>query len=210
MNNPAFIDTERRVLSSHPRWTQVLSRLVMRFLFLLVVSCTLSACDETLDSIKSLDNIKVPIVTSATIEKGNTLDMVLGGFPQLDAFTRVDLSQQQAFDETGHSVEDVDKITLDRITMTVTTPESPDGDLSFLGAMRFYLQADELPKIEVATTQAPMAGQRVINFETVNDDLKSYLLGGGEITIEVDDATRPERDTTIEIEVIFDIDINVI
>ena len=54
-------------------------------------------------------------------------------------------------------------------------------------------------------------GEREINFETIDDDLKSYLLGGGgEITIEVDDARRPEVDTTIEIRVIFDVDINVI
>lgn len=177
---------------------------------LLSLGSAFSACDETLDTIESLDNIKVPIVTSATIQKGNTLDMVLGGFPQLDAFTRVDISQQQAFDDSGYHIDDVDKITLDSLTMKITAPEDPNADLSFLGAMRFYVRSGDLPQIEIANAPPPSVGARDISFERVDTDLKEYLLGGGEITIEVDDATRPERDTTIEIKVIFDVDINVI
>ena len=188
------------------------ARVFSRFapLITLIFCGALFACEETIDSLKSLDNIKVPIVTSAEIEKGNTLDMVLGGFPQLDAFTRVDISQQQAFDDSGYSVDDVDKITLDLIKMTMIEPESPTADLSFLGAMRFYVRSGELPRIEIASAEPPSEGDREIIFDTIDDDLKNYLLEGGEITIEVDDATRPERDTTIEIEVVFDVDINVI
>jgi hypothetical protein len=180
------------------------------FSLISLVTLCLSACGDTLETLESLDNIKVPIVTSATIEKGNTLDMVLGGFPQLDAFTRVDLSQQQAFDDSGYSTDDVDKITLDSLTMKITAPDAEGADLSFLGAMRFYVRSEDLPRIEIASATPPQAGDREISFETIDDDLKGYLLGGGEITIEVDDATRPERDTTIEIKVIFDVDINVI
>ncbi len=169
------------------------------------------ACGDTLKDLESLDNIEVPITTSTTIQKGSMLESVLGGFPQLDAFTRVDLSQQQAFSDTGYSSDDVDKITLKALTMKITAPDNENADLSFLGAMRFYIQANDLPKLEMATAMPPQSGDREISFETIDDDLKNYLLeGGGEITIEIDDSRRPEVDTTIEIKVIFDVDINVL
>jgi len=169
------------------------------------------ACGDTLEDLESLDNIEVPITTSTTIQKGSMLESVLGGFPQLDAFTRVDLSQQQAFSDTGYSSDDVDKITLKSLTMKITAPDSENADLSFLGAMRFYIQANDLPKLEMATAMPPQSGDREVSFETTGDDLKNYLLeGGGEITIEIDDSRRPEVDTTIEIKVIFDVDINVL
>lgn len=163
------------------------------------------------DTLENLDNIEVPIVTSTTIQKGTTLESVLGGFPQLDAFTQVDISQQQAFSDTGYSSDDVDKVTLKKLSMKITAPDNENADLSFLGEMRFYVQSNDLPKLEMASATPPQRGEREINFETIDDDLKSYLLeGGGEITIEIDDARRPEVDTTIEIRVIFDVDINVI
>ncbi|MAD61190.1 MAG: hypothetical protein CMH49_06745 [Myxococcales bacterium] len=184
---------------------------VIRKVLTLLITLLSLACGDTLDDLKSLDNIEVPIITSATIQKGTTLESVLGGFPQLDAFTRVDLSQQQAFADTGYSSDNVDQITLKTLTMKITAPDNENADLSFLGAMRFYVQANNLPRLEMASAMPPQSGEREITFETVDDDLKSYLLeGGGEITIELDDARRPEVDTTIEIKVIFDVDINLI
>ena len=184
---------------------------IMRKALTLLIPLLSLACGDTLDDLKSLDNIEIPIITSATIQKGTTLESVLGGFPQLDAFTRVDLSQQQAFSDTGYSSDSVDKVTLKTLTMKVTAPDNENADLSFLGAMRFYVQANDLPRLEMASAMPPQGGEREISFETVDDDLKSYLLeGDGEITIELDDARRPEVDTTIEIKVIFDVDINLI
>ena len=190
---------------------KIMVKSMMRKALTLLITLLSLACGDTLDDLKSLDNIEVPIITSATIQKGTTLESVLGGFPQLDAFTRVDLSQQQAFSDTGYSIDDVDEVTLKELTMKITAPDNENADLSFLGAMRFYVQANDLPRLEMASATPPQSGDREIRFETVDDDLKSYLLdGGGEIIIELDDARRPEVDTTIEIKVIFDVDINLI
>ena len=190
---------------------KIMVKSIMRKALTLLITLLSLACGDTLDDLKSLDNIEVPIITSATIQKGTTLESVLGGFPQLDAFTRVDLSQQQAFSDTGYSIDDVDEVTLKELTMKITAPDNENADLSFLGAMRFYVQANDLPRLEMASATPPQSGDREIRFETVDDDLKSYLLdGGGEIIIELDDARRPEVDTTIEIKVIFDVDINLI
>ena len=190
---------------------KIMVKSMMRKALTLLITLLSLACGDTLDDLQSLDNIEVPIITSATIQKGTTLESVLGGFPQLDAFTRVDLSQQQAFSDTGYSIDDVDEVTLKELTMKITAPDNENADLSFLGAMRFYVQANDLPRLEMASATPPQSGDREIRFETVDDDLKSYLLdGGGEIIIELDDARRPEVDTTIEIKVIFDVDINLI
>ena len=190
---------------------KIMVKSMMRKALTLLITLLSLACGDTLDDLKSLDNIEVPIITSATIQKGTTLESVLGGFPQLDAFTRVDLSQQQAFSDTGYSIDDVDEVTLKELTMKITAPDNENADLSFLGAMRFYVQANDLPRLEMANATPPQSGDREIRFKTVDDDLKSYLLdGGGEIIIELDDARRPEVDTTIEIKVIFDVDINLI
>ena len=187
---------------------QTFSRSVVQIILLLPTLLFNLSCGDTLEN---LDNIEVPIVTSTTIQKGTTLESVLGGFPQLDAFTRVDISQQQAFSDTGYSIDDVDQVTLEKLTMKITAPDNENADLSFLGAMRFYIQANDLPKLEMASATPPQRGEREVSFETIDDDLKSYLLeGGGEITIELDDARRPEVDTTIEIRVIFNVDIDVI
>ena len=146
---------------------------VVRKALTLFITLLSLACGDTLDDLKSLDNIEVPIITSATIQKGTTLESVLGGFPQLDAFTRVDLSQQQAFSDTGYSSDSVDKVTLKTLTMKITAPDNENADLSFLGAMRFYVQANDLPRLEMASAAPPQSGEREITFETIDDDLKS-------------------------------------
>ena len=188
------------------RSTKIFTFYVLKLSVSLLLLGTTIACDE----VSQLDNIEIPIVTTTTIEKGTALEMVLNGFPQLDGFTGINLAQQSKFEDSGYSQEDVDRITLTSIVMRVTEPEGPPADLAFLGAMRFFVETRDLPRFEIASAAAPNEGDRRISFDTSRSDLKDYLLGGGVITVEVDDARRPDVDTTIEIAVVFDVDINLI
>lgn len=164
-------------------------------------------CDEVAD----LDNFDVPVTAEATIEVGTPLEVLLGSFPQLDAFTRMDFAGSGAFENSGYSPADVDYIALSSLVMAQTAPAAP-ADLSFFGEVRFYLEAEGLPRIEIARSSSFPEGVREVAFDTTDIDLKDYLLApeGGTITTEVDDTRRPDVETTLEIRAVFDVDVNVL
>lgn len=167
----------------------------------------LGACD----AVESLDNFDVPVTAETVIEAGTPLEVLLGSFPRLDAFTRLDISDSAAFQNNDYGPEDVDRVTLTSLVMVHTAPDAPGADLSFFGEVRFYIEAEGLPRIEIARASEFPPGVREVAFETIDDDLRQYVLAReGTITAEADDTRRPDLDTTIEVRAIFDVDINVL
>lgn len=168
----------------------------------------LAACDE----VESLDNFDVPVTATAVIEAATPLEVLLGGFPELDAFTRMDFVDSAGFRNGGYDADDVDRITLTSMVMTHTAPDAPGADLSFFGSVRFFIEAEGQPRLEIARADSFPEGVREVAFDTVDDDLKLYLLApeGGSITAEVDDTRRPDQETTIELRAVFDVDINLL
>ncbi len=164
-------------------------------------------CDE----VESLDNFDVPVTAEAVIAAGTPLEVLLGDFPQLDAFTRMDIVDSAGFQNGGYDAGDVDSITLTSMVMVHTAPDAPEADLSFFGEVRFYIEAEGQPRLLIASADSFPDGVREVAFSTIDDDLRLYLLApdGGTITAEVDDTRRPDVDTTIEIRAVFDVDVNV-
>lgn len=165
-------------------------------------------CDE----VESLDNFDVPVTATAVIQEATPLEVLLGGFPQLDAFTHMDFVDSAAFRNGGYDADDVDRITLTSMVMRHTAPDAPGADLAFFGAVRFYIEAEGQPRLEIARADSFPEGVREVAFDTVDDDLRHYLLApdGGSITAEVDDTRRPDVETTIEIRAVFDVDVDVL
>lgn len=178
-----------------------------RLVFASLLAAGALACDE----VQRLDNFDVPVTAEVVIEAGTPLEVLLGDFPQLDAFTRIDLSNTAAFENAGYGPDAVDSITLTSLVMVVTAPDAAEADLSFFGEVRFYVEADDLPRLEIARASSFPDGVREVAFDTVDDDLRHYLLGtGGSITAEADDTRRPDVDTTLEVRAVFDVDVDVL
>lgn len=159
--------------------------------------------------VDELDNFDVTVKENAVIPAATVVETLLGGFPQLDAFTEFDLTESATFRNKNYSPSDVDSVLLESLTMTVV---SPDGqDLSFFGTVIFFVETEGLPKKEVARAEMFPEGVSSVRFDTTNDDLKNYLLAKeATMTVEVEDTSRPERETTVEVKAVFDIDVNVL
>lgn len=171
----------------------------------LMLGGVLTGCSE----IEDLDNFDVEIVQETAIPAASALELVLGDFPTLDAFTRFDLSENATFQNTEYSPNDVDSVVLEELTFTVVEPEGQD--LSFFGEVIFFVEAEGLERKEIARQDTFPQGQGSVSFETTNDDLKPYLLAKeANITVEINDTARPEQETTIEVKAVFDVDVNVL
>ena len=98
------------------------------------------ACDD----IQKTDHFSVGLTTSVNIAAATPEDLVLTTLPELHGLTALDLSQSEAFTSRGHAADEVDHLTLAEATLTATAP--PGRDLSFLGEVRLYVEAEGQPR----------------------------------------------------------------
>jgi hypothetical protein len=153
-----------------------------------------------------LDNFDVIVSDQATIQ-GAPIG-ALGALPGLDAFTRFDLSQSSDFQNRQYSIDDVDRLTLTRLTLRRISPNAQD--LAFFGTLVLSLEADGLPKKEIARASGFAAGQTTKDMIVTPDDLRLYLLARqATLTADALDSRPPPQDTVIELEAVFDVDVNV-
>jgi hypothetical protein len=171
---------------------------------LLLAFFAASACADG----TSLDNFDVEISEQTVAPGATPLDLLLNSFPQLDAFTGFDLSQQQDFKNSSYTPRDVDSVTLTSFTLSAVDP--PTQDLSFLGSMTLFLETKGLPRKEIARCERFPEGQTRAVFQTSPDDLKDYVLATeSTLTVDVKDSKRPQQDTTLQVDAIFDVDVKV-
>lgn len=184
----------------------------MRHAFLVPVlralSIALALIAAGLTGCADLDNIDVEVSSQATIPGATPLDVLLGQFPQLDGFTRFDLAQSSTFRNSEYDVNDVDSVTLTSMTMSVAEPEGQD--LSFLGEVVFFVETAGLERREIARQESFPEGADRVAFEVVPGDIKSYVMAAeATVTAEVSDSKRPDEETTIRVDAVFDVDIKV-
>ena len=172
---------------------------------LLALWVGLMGCDE----IEDLDNFDVNIKQETSIPAASALELILGDFPVLDSFTEFDLAQSATFKNSGHDPDDVDSVTLESLVFKTLAP--PEQDLAFFGEVIFFIEAEGLPRKELARQDTFPEGQTRVSFNVVGDNIKDYVMANeASITVEVIDTSRPEQETTIEIEAIFDVDVDVL
>ena len=156
-----------------------------------------------------VDNFNVTIEDEAEVPGASAVDLVLGMFPQLDGFTRFDISQSQTFQNQDHSPDDVDSVVLESLTLAVVAPDGQD--LSFLGSVDVVIESEGLPPQLIARQEEFPEGATEVSFDTLNRDIKDYVLAQeGTATINVMDSQRPERATTIRVVAVFDVDVDVL
>src|SRR5688572_19762368 len=100
-----------------------------------------------LGTCSSLDNIEVPVTGNATIPRRSVIDELLGNlsFAGFDGF---DISQSQQFENQGYSKDQVDSVRMLELTLTIRSPAGAKFD--FMDSIRFYAEADGLPRVLVA------------------------------------------------------------
>jgi hypothetical protein len=160
-------------------------------------------------SVERLDNLTITVADQVVLEPGTALERLLGDFPALDQFRGLDLTQSQTFQNSGYGPEDVDSLYLTDLTFRVLDPQG--GDMSFLGTVIFYVEAEGQPRLEVARREGFPEGANLVRFTTTDRDLQNYLLAR-EATFTVDtlDSRRPDEETTIEVKAVFDVDVDVL
>ncbi len=160
------------------------------------------------DALEQLDNISVPITTTVTVPGATPVDILLGAFPTPAGLDGFDFSQSSVFENSKYGPDDVDSIKLESLVFEVVSPLNQD--LSFLESVVFFIETDDLPRIELARSDSFPEGATLVVFQPTNADLKRYVLGTqATVTTEAPNAERPPEETTIEVRAVFDADIRV-
>jgi hypothetical protein len=171
---------------------------------MLVLALLALGCEK----VKDVDNFDVDVTDRLVVEGASPVDDLLGEVPEVAAFTRLNLSESADFQNEKYDPDDVDSVVLESLVLRVVEPG--DQDLSFFGEVVFFLEADGLPRKEIARA-TDFEGLREVAFETTGDDLKDYVLAKeGRVTAVVRDSRRPAEDTTLEMEAVFDVDVDVL
>lgn len=155
----------------------------------------------------SLDNIEVPVTAEATIPRRSVLDELLGNlaFAGFDGF---DISDSQRFENQGYSKDQVDSVRMLEMPLTVRSPAS--GNFDFLDAIRFYAEAEGLPRVLVAELEPVPDGLTELTLVVDSSvELQPYVIAPA-MTLTTEAAgLRPAEETVVEAEAIFDVDVNV-
>jgi hypothetical protein len=160
-----------------------------------------------LGTCSSLDNVEVPVTGDATIPRRSVLDELVGNlsFAGFDGF---DISQSQQFENQGYSKDQVDSVRMLEMTLTIRSPAGSNFD--FLDAIRFYAEADGLPRVLVAElTPVPDGASALSLVVDSSVELQPYVIAPAMTLTTEADGVRPAEETMIEAEAIFDIDVNV-
>jgi hypothetical protein len=165
-----------------------------------IVALVLGTCS-------SLDNIEVPVTANATIPRRSVLDELIGNlaFTGFDGF---DISQSQQFENQGYSKDQVDSVHLLEMTLTIRSPAGANFD--FLDAIRFYAEAEGLPRVLVAELSPVPDGLSQLNLTVASSvELQPYVIAPAMTLTTEAEGIRPPEETMVEAEAIFDVDVNV-
>jgi hypothetical protein len=155
----------------------------------------------------SLDNIDVEVAAQAQIARGSVLDQLAGqlAFIGFDGF---DVSQSQEFKNSGYSKDQIDSVHIQRFTLSIREPAGSNFD--FLSSIRFYAEADGLPRVLVAEMPAVPRGVGRLDLTVEGEvELMPYVVAPSMTLTTEATGTRPAQDTTIDATTSFDVDINV-
>lgn len=138
--------------------------------------------------------ISIEEQSEVVVDKGTPLEIVIQDLGFGD-FTDLDLTSKQAIENQGVEPGDISDVYFDHITLTVTDPSG--GDLSFLDSLEFFVSADGLPTILVASRYDFPKGTQQVEMIIEDVDIVDYVVSESmDVTTEVS-GSRPSADTTI-------------
>ena len=177
---------------SLPRWPAI------RYALCLASLIGLTMCE-------SLDNLDVATAGKAVVPPATLLDKLLGPIA-FGGFDTVDFSQD--FKNQGVTDEQIDEVHMKAMTILVEAPAA--GDFNFITSAHFFVQAEGLDKIEIASMDKIPQGKRELDLMlNTKVDLKPYVIAPSmKVSSEIK-GQRPDTETTVAAAVVLDVDIHV-
>ncbi len=153
-----------------------------------------------------LDNFLIEEQSRAVIQRGSVLEQFVGaaGF---DDFATVDITQNQSLANQGVERHQIDSVKILFVTMTVVDPAGQD--FSFIDSMEFFVEAPGLPKVSIATGGPFAADATTVELTIPDTELADYAASESMNITTQARGRRPEQDTTIDANIMLDVDVNV-
>jgi len=139
--------------------------------------------------------ITVEEQSSLVVAKGTIVESLVGelGFSE---FTALDITDSQELRNQGVEPGDITEVYLETFTLTAAAPSG--ADLSFLDELSFYVSADGLDTVLIASQTDFPAGEASVELVLEDVDLTEYVVSESmDLTTEVSGG-RPPEDTTID------------
>lgn len=114
----------------------------------------------------------------------------------------IDITKQKKFEDSGMSMSDVKSFELISLRL-----KGQDGAaLDFLGKVAFFIEAEGLERIEIASGQIK-AGDTSISLDTVEKNLIDYAKGKMKLSAIVDRPRHVETDTKVDVNATFHVEL---
>lgn len=142
----------------------------------------------------SLLTITINETSEVVVERGTPLEQFLSDFG-FDEFTDLDISSSSELANQGVEPGDISSVYFDSLVLTATDPSG--ADLAFIDSLEFFVSADGLPTILVASQDDFPSGESTVEMDLEDVDLTEYVVAPSmNITTDVTGG-RPNADTTI-------------
>ena len=129
-----------------------------------------------------------------TVEAGTLLEDLVGDLGFGD-FLNMDLTTATELENQGVAPGDIQATFLTAFSLETLNPGS---DFSFLERMELYVEAPQLPRVLVASSDDFGQGVTFVDFEVEDVDLTEYLVSASMSLVTEVTGRRPEQDTRLE------------
>ncbi len=154
----------------------------------------------------SIDNIQVETSSETTIPARSLVEDLVGNLAFL-GFDGFDISQSEEFQNGGYTKDQIDSVRILSLQLEIVAPEGATFD--FLESIHFFVEAEGLPRVQIAGLAAIADGQTLLDLDIDKVELLEYVVSPTiKITTEAT-GLRPEQETQVKADLIFDVDVNV-
>jgi hypothetical protein len=141
-----------------------------------------------------LFSITISDEVTTTVQKGTLLEDLTGdlGFGDLVA---MDILDAQELQNQGVEPGDVQEVEMVQFDLEATAPEG--ADLSFLQELELYVEAPDLPRELVASSDDFPEGQALVQLDLTGVDLTPYVVSRSMTLVTEIRGSRPSEDTEV-------------
>jgi hypothetical protein len=154
-----------------------------------------------------LDVISMEETSTTTVPKASIFEQLIGdiGF---GAFLNIDIVDNTQLRNQGVKRHQIDSVYATSFTLTITSPASGQ-DFSFIDSLQFYVNAENLPQMRIASGSDFPLGAKELELSLDPVDLAPYAAAES-MTITSDvEGRRPIEETDIEAKILLEIDLNI-
>jgi hypothetical protein len=166
---------------------------------IVVLACLLTCSD--------VDNFTVEVSSRTMVPAASVLEQLLGGL-DFAGFDSIMFDETQEFQNENVSKDQVESVRLVALRLSISSP--PDEGFDFLESIRFFVEAEGLPRVQIAELDPVPRGLRELEIEVDSSvELRPYVVAPSmTLTTEVE-GQRPVNATTVDANAAFDVDASV-